>query len=298
MGRAPAGKERMKQRRNRQRQKQINILHTTVRKRHSRKQLTSVGLWSTGIVALLIALVVAFHFGVGFAADHLLYHNPHYTLRKIEIEPDPDHFSPRSIRQAAGLELGQNLWSLNLPQITRDLEKLSYVSSARVERHYPDKITIRIVERQPVVKISGINTDLGTREVFYLDRDCYVLKPREGEPVPPNMPEVIGLTNRELQPGDKLEESNLKKALDILDAIDKTTELNTAISIRSIDLSQPLSIKMVTTRDLAITFRLDYIDQQMVRLQQIFETFVDKEQRTLHTVDLTPNINVPITFYE
>jgi hypothetical protein len=55
---------------------------------------------------------------------------------------------------------------------------------------------------------------------------------------------------------------------------------------------------MTTTRDLAITFRLDYIDQQMVRLQQIFETFVDKEQRTLHTVDLTPNINVPITFYE
>jgi cell division septal protein FtsQ len=288
----------MKQQRNRRRQKQINILHTTVRKRHSRKQLTTVGLWSTGVVVILVALIVALHFGLGFAADHLLYQNPRYTLKKIEIQPNPDHFSPRSIRQAAGLELGPNLWTLNLPQITSDLEKLSYVSSARVERHYPDKIVIRIVERQPVVKIVGINDDLRTRETFYLDHDCIVLKPREGEPVPPNMPEVIGLTNAELQPGMQLDQSNLRKALDILDAIDKTTELNTAISIRSIDLSQPLSITMTTTRDLAITFRLDYIDQQMVRLQQIFETFVDKEQRTLHTVDLTPNINVPITFYE
>ena len=202
----------MKQRRNRQRQKQINILHTTVRKRHSRKQLTSVSLWITGIrTAGRCASGVGIHFGVGFAADRLLYHNPHYTLRKIEIQPDPDHFSPRGIREAAGIELGQNLWSLNLPQITRDLEKLSYVSSARVERHYPDKIIIRIVERQPVVKIVGINTDLGTREVFYLDRDCIVLKPREGEVLPPVMPEIIGLTNAELKPGDKLETSNLNE---------------------------------------------------------------------------------------
>lgn len=287
----------MRQPRNRRRQKQINILHTTVRKRHSRKQLTTVGLWSAGIVALLVALVITLHFGLGFAADRLLYHNPRYTLKKIVIEPDPDHFSPRSIRQAAGLELGQNLWTLDLPQITRDLEKLSYVSSARVERHYPDKIVIRIVERQPVVKISGIS-DLGSKLTFYLDHDCIVLEPRRGEQLPPSMPEIIGLTNAELQPGVQLDQPNLRTALEILDAIDKTTELNTAISIRSIDLSQPLSITMTTTRDLSITFRLDYIDQQMVRLQQIFEQFVDKEQRTLHTVDLTPNINVPVTFYE
>jgi len=288
----------MRQPRNRRRQKQINILHTAVRKRHSRQQLTTVVLWSAGIVTLLVALVAGVHFGLGFAADHLLYHNPRYALKKIEIEPDPDHFSARSIHKAAGLELGQNLWTLNLPQITADLEKLSYVSSARVERHYPDRIVIRIVERQPVVKIVGINDDLRTRETFCLDRDCMVLKPREDEPVPPDMPEVIGLTNAELQPGVQLDQPNLRKALQILDAIDKTTELNTAISIRSIDLSQPLSITMTTTRDLKITFRLDSIDQQMVRLQEIFEQFVDKEQRTLRTVDLTPNINVPITFYE
>jgi hypothetical protein len=287
----------MKQKRNRTRQKQINLLHTTVRKRHSRQQVVGVTFWSVGIMTVLLTLAFGLHIAIGFVAGHLLYENPRYDLKKIEIEPE-GHFVSRSIRQAAGIDFGQNLWTLDLPQMKDGLERLAYVSSAKVERHFPDRVVIQLVERQPVVKIVGLNTDLGTRETFYLDRDCMVLKPRDGEVVSPNMPEVIGLTNAELEPGMQLDVDTLRRALEILDAIDKTDELHNSISIRSIDLSQPLSITMTTTRDLAITFRLDYIDQQMVRLQQIFETFVDKEQRTLRTVDLTPNINVPVTFYE
>ena len=287
----------MKQKRNRTRQKQINLLNTTVRKRHSRRQVLGVAGWSTGIMAVLLLVAFGVHVGVGFVAGHLLYQNPRYALKRIDIEP-AGHFFARNIRQAAGIEIGQNLWTVDLGRVTRDLERLPYVSSARVERHFPDRLVIYLHERQPVVKIVGINTDLGTRETFYLDRDCMVLKPREGELVPPVMPEIIGLTNAELQPGTQVDEDTLRRALEILDAIDKCEELHNSISIRSIDLSQPLSITMTTTRDLSITFRLDYIDQQVGRLQQIFETFVDKQQRTLHTVDLTPNMNVPVTFYE
>ena len=288
---------KMKRKGNRTKQKQINLLHTTVRKRHSRQQVFSVVAWSVGIMSLLLAVAFGLHVGLGFVAERLLYDNPRYALKKIEIEPE-GHFYSRSIRQAAGIELGQNLWTLDMGRMTGELQKLPYVSSARVERHFPDEVTIVIHERQPVVKIVGIDTDLGTRETFYLDRDCIVLKPRDGEVVPPNMPEIIGLTNAELQPGMQVDEGSLRRALEILDAVDKTEELHKSISIRSIDLSQPLAITMTTTSDLAITFRLDFIDQQMVRLQQIFEQFVDKGQRSLRSVDLTPNIFVPVTFYE
>ena len=96
----------MKQVRARRKQKQINLLQTTVRKHHSREQVTSVALWSVGIMTLLIILVVGLHIGLGFAASRLLFQNDHYALKKIVIEPE-GQFSPRSIRQAAGLELGQ-----------------------------------------------------------------------------------------------------------------------------------------------------------------------------------------------
>jgi cell division septal protein FtsQ len=287
----------MKQRSNRARQKQINILHTTTRKRHSQKQFSMAVFWTAIVVTMIAAVGVALHFGIDMLLNRVLYTNPHYVVKKIEIEPAGKFFE-YTICQATGLKRGENLWTLNLPQITSDLEKLPYVSSAKVERHFPDRVVIRIHERVPVVKIVGINVDLGTRETFYLDRECIVLKPREDEPPPsPPLPEVIGLTNAELEPGVRLQQPVLASALKILDAINLTSELHTSIDIRSIDLSQPLSIKMVTTRDMSITFRPDCIDQQLMRLTSVFERF-GNDQRTIHTVDLTPEQNVPITFYE
>jgi hypothetical protein len=149
----------------------------------------------------------------------------------------------------------------------------------------------------PVVKIVGLNTDLNTRETFYLDRDCVVLKPRADETVP-SLPEVIGLVNIELEPGTKLDQTSLPRALEILDAIDHTS-LHTSIDIQTIDLSDPLSITMVTTQDMKIIFRPDYIDQQLQRLIQAFDYAANLQPpRKLQSIDLTPDRNVPVTFYE
>ncbi len=280
--------------RTRSRQKQINILHTTTRKRTSQKQIVQMAVWCSLVLAMIVAVSVSLHFGIAFALDRILFNNPRYVLNKIEIEPR-GHFSERMIRQAAGLEPGQNLWSLNLRQIGRDIEKLPYVSSAKVERHFPGTVTILITERVPVVKIVGLNIDLGTREMFYVDRDGVVLKPREDDATP-LLPEVIGLTDAqdELEPGMKLEQNSLSCALGIIDAIDHS-RLHTVISISTINLSDPLSITMVTRQQMTITFRLDYIDQQLQRLLQIVDD-PRFQQRPISTVDLTPDSNVPVTF--
>ena len=279
----------------RARSKQINILHTTTaRPKHTNKQIAQMAGWSALAIFIVIAVSVGLHLGISFVLKQVLYTNPRYVLNKIEIQPE-GHFSEHMIRQAAGLEPGENLWTLDLRQIAHDIEKLPNVSSAKVQREFPDKVTILIHERVPVVKIVGLNVDLGTREMFYIDHEGVVLKPREDENVP-MLPEIIGLTDAELEPGTKLDEPRLAIAMEILDSIDRT-KLHTSIDIRTIDLSNPLSITMETTRDMVITFRPDCIDQQLLRLQQIFD-YADNLQRTLHTVDLTPVSNVPVTFYE
>ncbi len=278
----------------RARQKQINILHTTTTKQHSQKQIAQVAVWCSLVLAIIVATGATLHFGINFVLDRVLYTNPRYVLNKIEIEPR-GHFSERQIRLAAGLEPGENLWSLNLRQIKVDLEKLPYVSNAKVERHFPDTVSIIIHERVPVVKIAGLNIDLGTRETFYLDRDGVVLKPRQDETVP-LLPEVIGLTDAqdELEPGKVLEQTSLTRALQIMDAIEHS-RLNTMIGIQTIDLSNPLSITMTTRQSMTITFRLDCIDQQLQRLLQIVD-YPDFQTRQIRTVDLTPDNNVPVTF--
>jgi cell division protein FtsQ len=287
----------MRRRQGRSRPRQINILQTTTRKGPSRQHYAQLGFWTAVVLAMLVAVGFALHLGIGVLLNRALFENPRYTLQKIEIKPEK--FSQYTIKQAAGLEPGQtNLWSLNLPQIKRDVEQLPYVSSATIERHFPDRVAIRIVERVPVVKIFAINDDAGSREMFYLDRECVVLKPRDNEPPPsPPLPEVIGLVNAEVEPGVRLEQPALTKALQILEAINHISTLNTSIDIRTIDLSQPLAIRLVTTRDMVITFRLDYIEQQLARLDTILNRF-SSDARTIHTVDLTPDRYVPVTFYE
>ena len=122
--------------RTRTRQKQINILHTTTRKRHSQKQVMQTAVWCGLVLAMIVAVGAGLHFGIALVLDRVLYTNPRYDLAKIEIEPH-GHFLERHIRQTAGLKPGLNLWTLNLRQITHDLEKLPYVSNAKVERHFP-----------------------------------------------------------------------------------------------------------------------------------------------------------------
>jgi cell division protein FtsQ len=283
-----------RQTRIRSRQKQINILHTTTRKRHSQKQIVEIAMWCGLVLAMIIAIGVGLHFGIALVLDKVLFSNPRYALTKIEIEPR-DHFSERQIRMAAGLQPGENLWALNLRQITHDVEKLPYVSNATVQRHFPDTVSITIHERVPVVKIVGLNIDLGTKELFYIDRDGIVLKPREDETAP-LLPEIIGLTDgqTELEPGEQLDQSSLKRALEILDQIDHS-RLHTAITIRVIDLSNPLYITMTTRQDMTVTFRLDYVDQQLQRLLQIVND-PRFQSRMISSVDLTPDSNVPVTF--
>jgi len=278
--------------RTRTRQKQINILHTTTKKRHSQKQVTQVVVWGSLALAMTVIMGIGLHFGIDFLLNRLLYTNPRYNLSDIDIEPH-GRFTEYVIRQAANLEKGQNLWTLDLPKITKDLETLPYVSTAKVERHFPDQLVIHITERVPVVKIVGLNSDLGNRELFYLDRDRYVLKPRDNE-TPQALPEIIGLTNAELDPGVQLDQPSLSRALDILDAINRSS-LNTTISVRTINLSDPLSITLVTTQDMSIRFQFDSLDEQLRRLKQVFEK-ADEMAKTVHSVDLTLNRNVPVTF--
>jgi len=93
-----------------------------------------------------------------------------------------------------------------------------------------------------------------------------------------------------------LDESSLKSGMEILDEIDHS-RLHTSIDIQTIDLSNPLSITMVTRQDMTIVFRPDdtLIEQELQRLIQIVD-YPDFQQRQIHTVDLTPDSNVPVTF--
>ena len=149
-----------------------------------------------------------------------------------------------------------------------------------------------------MVKIVGLNIDLGTRETFYLDRDCIVLKPREDEPAAAAARDHRPDQRASWSRACKLEQPSLTQRAAKFSTRSTTAELHTSIDIRTIDLSQPLSITMVTTQrhDHHLPPRLHR--PAIAAAASKSSNYADNQQRTIHTVDLTPDSNVPITFYE
>lgn len=281
----------MSRRRNQRRPEQINLLRTTVRPEHSRKIYEQMLTWSAVVIAMILAVGLTLHFGLTILLDHAIFHNSRYALKTIEIEPH-DHFSTFQIRQAAGLEPGENLWQINLALASQQLETLPYVSSAKIERHFPDKIVIHIHERVPVAKLVALSLQSNQPETFYLDHAGYVLKPRAGENLL-LLPRIVGLPSAEFDSGMQVDQPALASALTILDALNASS-LHDTIDIQIIDLTQPLFIRMVTTQQMNITFRLDCVSQQLLRLQQILAGI---DNHAIRNIDLSIDNYTPLTFY-
>lgn len=274
----------------------IAVLQSSTRERQRRNQIIRFIVYGGSGVIVFLLLGIVVNRGMDAAMNRVLFNNPRYALQQIVIEPR-ELFSPHQIREAAGVDFGDNLWRLDLPKITHDIETLPYVANAHIERHFPNTVIIRIRERVPIVKLLGVNAEAGTRELFYLDHDLKVLKPRQNETLPP-LPEITGMNAAELEPGQTDDDPRLQNALAILDHIGHSTlPLHGSLEVRTIDISKPLMIRVVTTHDAIVIFRPDYIDQQLTRLQQIMDK-AESNQKTIRTVDLSLDRNVPVTFFE
>lgn len=275
------------------RQNEINVLLAATQQRHSRKKIARNAALLLLLLSTLTGAGVATHFVMVSMLDKALYSNPEYALKEVVIAARGD-LSQRQIREAAGVSIGENLWAINLTTVQHNIERLPYVAEARVERHLPGRLVVKIVERNPIVKVTGAVSELGTAEVLYIDQDQYVVfKPRPGESMRA-LPEITGLRNRDLDPGQRINQPEAVVAINLLKTLETTT-LGSVLDIQTIDVSAPLSLRATTRDGAVICFRLDCLGQQIQRLQEILE-YARNNNKQVRTIDLTLDKNVPVTF--
>lgn len=276
------------------RQKQINLLQATTRKRHSRqKMMRWLGLGGLVLITLTSA-AIGTHYAMDSFIKHAFVENPQYGLKRLVVETGGD-YSKREIRRSTGLRKNQNIWSVDLAQVRTRIESLPFVSAAHVEKQLPDTLVIKVKERTPILRIDGIDPVLGTREVLYVDRDeCMLFKPRSHEAVY-NVPTVNGLVFTELETGQSLKDTPVGIIVDLLKRLE-VSHLGTSLNIVAADVSDPFAIEVVTNEKATIKFRTDFLNQQLSRLSDIVEYARVREQR-IETVDLTLDRNVPVRFY-
>ncbi len=106
----------------------------------------------------------------GYSAVGYFRSAPRFEVQKFSVS-GLKRVQESQVLAQAGFEAGTNVFRISLPEIRRRVETLPWVRHAIVERVLPDKIIIKIVEREPIglVRIHG--------EVFQFDVDARILDP-------------------------------------------------------------------------------------------------------------------------
>lgn len=269
----------------------VHTLYSETKKMHLQKKLRQGALWLLVAISVFAVFGWLTHWGVQKVIQHFVLNNPRYNLTEIEVEKQGS-LQKRDILRAAKVEIGMGLMKIDLRQVQLDIEKMPYVAEARVNRHLPNKLIIQVKERIPMARWTFPGTPTHIRESFAIDRDGVLIRPRSNEPL--NLPEIIGFKLSDPEPGQKIESNEVIAAIRLLKAMEGTT-LRSVMTVRSIDVSSPYSLHVLSSEGMVAQFRTTIIDQQLERLSKILEISRQKEN-PIATIDLTLDRNVPVTF--
>lgn len=252
-------------------------------------------IWTGCCAAALIALGLLVHVGTRSFLEHAFYRNPDFAIRTIEVEIT-GNVARSEILEWSGVQPGMNLMQLNLADVRSRLRRMPSIAEVVVERELPSTLRITVEERQPVARLvpystAGNQLALAT---YYVDERGYVIKPKAGERIKP-LPVIRGIPHEHIREGERTERAELISALNLLRAADYSA-LKGELDLTEIEIQGRGCLRIRTRDQGLIIFRADYMQEQIQRLRVILD-YARDQQKFVRTVDLTPERNVPVTFF-
>jgi cell division septal protein FtsQ len=130
-----------------------------------------------------------------------------FSLKTIEVS-HVKHLTQQEILELAGVEPGEDLLRMNLKRMTEHLLQNPWVETVRINRYFPDAVSIAITEREPVAIIN-----MGF--IYYLDKKGNVFKVlTQGDEL--NYPVITGFSEEELNSDPKGTKEALEATCDLL----------------------------------------------------------------------------------
>lgn len=269
-----------------------NLLEVTARPDKERSLHLRKRLFFGMKVFLIAASVGTVTLGSRMALKRFLWENPTYALSDLRVSSD-GMLTRAQVLEAIGLVEGRNIFTVDLAKVRAALDELPQVERAEVRRVLPERIEIRISERQPVAWLAAAATPELTAvgEAYLVDARGVVLRPRKVLPEYQTLPLIVGVNMEDVALGQKLPTAEALTAVELL----KMSVDETRWQPRVVDVSKGYCLLVTDQRRARITFGFDALEEQMHRLRQLLET-VEPMQRDLQTVNLMLERNVPVTF--
>jgi cell division septal protein FtsQ len=166
-----------------------------------KKYLRPLRILVTGFVAL--SVVGCLLYGCYYAFKSVTL----FSIKSVEVST-AKHLTRDEILGLAGVEPGKDLLRMNLKQMGEHILQNPWVETVRINRYFPDGISIAITEREPVAIVN-----MGF--IYYLDKKGSVFKVlNQGDKL--DFPVVTGFSEEELGNDPKGTREALEATCDLL----------------------------------------------------------------------------------
>lgn len=209
--------------------------------------------------------------GLLAAGLHWLVTSPSFAVTQIEVRGASRVSEPR-ILEAAGIELGANLWTLDTRAVQARLAAIPEIARADVVRAFPNAVTIAVEERRPFTLVHAAR-------LHWLDEDGRVLG-EETRAVVPELPVISGLTEEELaamrtSPGPKA-----RAAVALIRALLRAGS-TLASEISEIDMSLPEGPVLYTVDDIEVRLGAEDWEERLARLEGVLAQVATQDLRAV-----------------
>ena len=262
------------------------------------------------LATMAISLTLATFFGLylfwrggDWALNRLVYENSAFAIHELDVQTD-GVIALEQIRRWSGVKVQDNLLALDLARVKRDLELIPGIKSVAIERVLPHTLRLHVTEREPVAEIHFPRVTHNGYEftAVLLDDEGYVMFPLDARhrsmPLSTNeqLPVITGIMSSELRPGRQIVSSQLRAALRLITAFERSPMAG-LVDLQRIDVSAPEVLQVTTPQGSEVTFRLDGLETQLRRWRAIHE-LGRRNGKQVSVLDLSVSNNVPVNWLE
>lgn len=275
---------------------EVKLRSSQVRAARARRAIFALGACFGTVIGLYAVWCLG-----ELTLNKLVYENRAFAIDKIDAQTD-GVISAEQLRRWSGVKNGQNLLALDLARVKRDLEMVPVIESVSLERILPGTLRLRVSEREPMAQVNvpvprpGGGLDFKT---YQLDASGYVMLPLDprqraapASQADADLPQILGLNAADMQPGRKLESSQLQAALKWIEVFESSPMAN-LVDVKKIDVLSSEILVVTTGQGSEITFGLHDFGRQLLRWQRIQEECV-RLNKTVATLNLAVADNTPL----
>lgn len=238
-----------------------NFIHQQeVRKGMKRRQNLIKWARSTQRISIVI-LVWLLGVALLYSVYHVVFVQPYFEVKTIEVSGDMNRLPPDQIRVLAQIPEHSNLFSTRVSVIKQRILKDKWVKDLAVRRMLPDKLAIFVTEYKPV---AIVNLD----RLYFVDDEGTIFKEVEAED-PKDYPVLTGLDMSETMINTPQKIKQLAMFLELKRIFEKNQAAD-LLGLSEINFDHRVGYSVITLQpSLVIKVGYDGFEEKLGKLQAI-----------------------------